>query len=270
MNSMVVSYILTCNTPAQLEAFLASAVAAQCGLERYPAIVVNQSSSSRCDDGYQQICEQYRVAHVRTSNAGASGGRAKCARHFQQSPASMMFYFEDDILFHPQRDPPGRCRFGFPNFVRDVLSHAVRIVVEEDLAYLKFNFHELWFDHSRNFTTQVPSFFEKLSVLGEAAYFVGDVYYSNWPMLITQAASQAIFSAGEVLMTEGTYMQRAQELRERGELRTGVLCAWPMGHDRRFDRGTKIDHVGVEEFAQHEWKWLSLGPFTEPIDGTVA
>lgn len=181
-----------------------------------------------------------------------------------------MFYFEDDIIFHPRRESPQRCRFGFPDFVRDVLTHAVQIVTEEDLAYLKLNFHELWFDHSRNFSTQAPSVFEKLSSIGDAAYFVGDVYYSNWPMLITQAGSRAIFDHDEPVMTEGAYVRRAQTLRDHRRLRTGVLAAWPMEHDRQFERGEKVDHVAPDEFAQHDWRWLSLGPFSEPIGGTMA
>jgi hypothetical protein len=231
------TYVLTHNSPAQLSLLLESfAAAAPDLLTQTEVVVVNQSTRPLPE--YDAVCERFGVTQVRVPNRGASGGRFTAARLFAESSHERMFFFEDDLVLRPPTADV-RCRFGFPGVVPDLYSVAQQIVTAEDLAYLKLTFHELFYDHSRDFLTNRPAAFEKLGHLG-VGYFVGDVYYSNWPMLITRAGSAALFH--EPTVTEGQIMARAAERLARGEFRAGVLAAFPVEHTRlEHDRPDKTD-----------------------------
>ena len=65
------------------------------------------------------------------------------------------------------------------------------------------------------------------------AYALGDVYYSNWPMLMTRRGNRTLFLEGEdVPLYEQLLMVRALKLTRAGQLRGGVLLASPINHNR--------------------------------------
>jgi hypothetical protein len=226
----IVTIVLTHNSPGQLAAFFGRLS------ERAPefgggsrVLVLNQSDLAGVLPDYARVCARYGAGQTCRPNRGASGGRFAAAELFHQSDADAMFFFEDDMLLW--EDHPLRCRFGFPNQVHNLFDKAVRVLESERLDYLKLSFHEVYADHSRNYYDGTPARFDKLgSVDDEVGYFVGQVYYSNWPMLITRAGSLKLFFPPAV--TEGDVVHRAARLHREGRLATGVLAAFPICHTR--------------------------------------
>lgn len=65
------------------------------------------------------------------------------------------------------------------------------------------------------------------------SYAIGDVHYSNWPLVITRRGNARLFlEDGAALRFEQTLMVRALELERAGELRGAVLLASPINHAR--------------------------------------
>lgn len=244
----ILTVILTHNSPNQLHAILDRLH------QREPEffaksrmVILNQSSCESFQPAYRDLCSRYQVENVCRVNRGASGGRFASAWFFQESDADAMFYFEDDMLLW--QGPLCRCRFGFPNQVHNLFDKAVRIVAAESLDYLKLTFHEVYADHSHNYYDGTPARFDKLgSVDNEVGYFVGQVYYSNWPMLITREGSEKLFYPPAV--TEGDVVYRAVALAREGRLKTGVLAAYPICHTRIEERPGRVDLESPREEGQ--------------------
>jgi hypothetical protein len=236
--------VLTHNSPNQLLAFFDRLGQKAPDLfARSRILVLNQTDVSGLHLEYSRICDNAGVGQLCRPNRGASGGRFAAAEVFHQSGEDSMFYFEDDMLLCD--DCLLRCRFGFPNQVHNLFDKAIRVLESEKLDYLKLTFHELYADHSRNYYDGTPARFDKLgSVDDEIGYFVGQVYYSNWPMLITRAGSMKLFVPPAV--TEGKVVQRAVRLHRDGELLTGVLAAFPICHTRIEPRPSCVDLVAAD------------------------
>lgn len=248
--SFIQSYILTYNAPGQLLAFLSSMKSAAPELFiDTEVIVVNQSTIDSTQPRYQAICEAFGVKMVNTLNAGASGGRVKCAHRFHESGAKYMYYFEDDIIFS---NTAKRCRFGFPSWLNQLHERCHSIIDNDKLDFLKLTFHEVYCDHSRNFVTGQLSRLE-IRHSANTCYFAGEVYYSNWPMIISQSGSRLLFTELTSRPSEGDISLSAHRMIERGELHVGVLAAWPLVHNRSCDRGDKVDTVPITELEQHPW-----------------
>lgn len=235
--------VLAHNSPNQLRAFFGRLRdRASDFFAKSHVLVLNQSDLPHLKGEYDRICAQYGTEHVCRANRGASGGRFAAAELFHASNAELMFYFEDDMLLWENEIL--RCRFGFPNQVRDLLGKAIRVVELESLDYLKLSFHEVYADHSRNYFDGTPARFEKLgSIDDEVGYLIGEVYYSNWPMLITKAGSMKVFFPPAV--TEGDIVWRAVSLYRAEKLRTGVLAAFPICHTRIENRPGRVDLATV-------------------------
>jgi hypothetical protein len=165
-----------------------------------------------------------------------------------------MVFFEDDMLWHAE---PGLCRNGFPQQVAGLLDAAIAIVQNEPgLDFLKLSFTEFYGDHRKNWAfynlppEQQAALFPRghdtridaLRNHAGLAYAVGEVHYSNWPLLITRRGNAHLFiDETPALRFEQTMMVRALELQRAGTLRGAVLLASPINHDRHvhYDGGRK-------------------------------
>jgi hypothetical protein len=241
----ILTIVLTHNSPRQLQAFVDRLeLRAPEFLVRSLVLILNQSDIATLQPEYDTICAEYHLEQICRINRGASGGRFVAAELFHDSDADALFFFEDDMLLW--NEPGARCRFGFPNHVSGLFDKAVRILESEKLDYLKLCFHELYADHSRNHYDNTPARFDKLgSIDEEIGYFVGEVYYSNWPMLITQSGSRKLFFPPAV--TEGEIVNRAFRLHTQGKITTGVLAAFPICHTRIEDRPGCADLLTIPE-----------------------
>jgi hypothetical protein len=242
-------YVLSFNAPAQLAAWFASVERAEPRLlaSATTRVVLDNSTDRDTEPDYAALCARYGFEHVRRGNLGILGGRSWCARHFaSDSAADFMLFFEDDMLLHTD---PGVCRNGFPTVIPEVVAKAVEIIRNEpSIDFLKLSYTEFYGDHTRNwaFYNLPPHRRDELFPDGNRtsirlikshaglSYALGEIFYSNWPMLITRRGNDLLFMQDDgSARFEQTLMVRALELARAGQLQGGVLLASPINHDRQ-------------------------------------
>ena len=70
------------------------------------------------------------------------------------------------------------------------------------------------------------------------AYLTGDVYYSNWPLLVSREGNQKMFIDTKWdHPLEQTWMSHMFQLTKEGKLSPAILLASPIWHDRIFFYG---------------------------------
>jgi hypothetical protein len=239
-------YVLSFNAPVQFEQWLASVEAAAPELLGVSTrVLLNNSTDEATFAAYDDLCARYGFSQVRLGNLGINGGRLWCARHFDAETAcDAMIYFEDDMLLAAD---DGRCRNGLSRRVPDLLERASQIVRCEDLDFLKLSFTEVFGDHTQNWTYYNLGQLERAELFpdgpatrvdavksyGGVSYLLGEVFYSNWPMLMTRRGNRAMFLGDDdIPRYEQWLMIRALRLARSGALRGGVLLASPIEHRR--------------------------------------
>jgi hypothetical protein len=249
----VAVYVLTYNAPTQLATWFDS-------VERFePAllapgvskILLDNSTDEAATAANRELAERHGFGHVQQGNVGIVGGRIWCARHFaEQTDDDLMIFFEDDMLMH---EASGVCRNGFPTQVPGLLRKAVSIVQNEpDLDFLKLSYSEYYGDHRQNWAYHnlTPEKRAELFPNGSGTridaikshdglpYAIGEVHYSNWPMLVTRRGNELLFQqTPTVAPFEQTLMVHALELARAGTLKGAVLLASPINHHRHVHYG---------------------------------
>ncbi|MFP5379486.1 MAG: hypothetical protein ACLGHP_07010, partial [Vicinamibacteria bacterium] len=251
-------YVLTYNAPEQLARWCTSVATADPTIldPARSKVLLNNSTDETTFAAYDEICARHGFTQVRQGNLGILGGRLWCARHFaDESLDDFMVFFEDDMLLHTEQ---GVCRNGFPTYVPDLLAKTVEIVRNEpSLDYLKWSFSEFYGDHLENWAyynldpARRPAMFpdghrtrvDAVKSHDGLAYAMGEIYYSNWPMVLTRAGNEKLFlrDGGQAARFEQTLMVRALELQRGGQLGTAVLLASPVNHQRdiHYESGTR-------------------------------
>ncbi len=240
-------YVLTYNAPEQLAAWFESTAANE-PLLLGPDVdrtLLDNSTDDEAARANAALAARHGFAYVREDNLGIMGGRVWCARHFDRSSADLMLFFEDDMLWHAT---PGLCRNGFPQRVEGLVAAAVAIVQNEpSLDFLKLSYSEFYGDHRQNwayfnlppdrradlFPDGSDTRFQAIRSHAGVSYALGDVHYSNWPLIITRRGNARLFlDDAAALRFEQTLMVRAFELERAGTLRGAVLLASPISHER--------------------------------------
>lgn len=251
-------YVLTFNCPRQLALLLASWADAFQAVHALQLYIVDQSTAADCQRDNQAICQRYGGRYLAPGNLGICGGRQFIADHFADSGAAYMLFLEDDML-HATQD--GTCRSGFARRVDRLLPRALAILVSRQLDFLKLSFTEfygsndqqwawhnvteerraqLWPQHPKRTAglalEQIPpANFSQLGQLEGLPYALGEVFYCNWPQLVSRAGNRRMFLDRRWPQPhEQFWMAHLYERARRGELRGGVLLASPIEHRREF------------------------------------
>lgn len=249
-------YILTFNAPKQLELLLQSWHGELHSLPALRLHIVDNSNEASYRAENLQLCQRHGAVHLAQGNLGICGGRQFIADHFDQSGAAYMLFLEDDMLCC---DKDGTCRSGLPRRAERLLRRALAILIAARLDFLKLSFTEffgsndqqwawhnvtderraaLWPMHPRRSSglalDEIPAVrFSRIGHLDGLAYAVGEVFYSNWPQLVTRAGNRRMFLETRWRQPfEQTWMAHLYERSLRGELAGGVLLASPIEHRR--------------------------------------
>lgn len=249
------TYIITFNSPDQLQMVLDS-------FEKYNKdiltktniIVVNNTTNHILYEDYNKIIQRYNITEIRKDNIGICGGRQFVAEHFAQSNADYMIFFEDDMLL----DLVGVCPFGFNKNVPDLLQLSIKIMDKEDYDFLKFSFSEFyghngeqWSWHNVPGDKRIAYFgqssqrpltkFNNIKSLENIPYADGEIYYSNWPHIISKSGNQKCFLDTKWHHPfEQTWMSHIYTLTKENKIKPGILLASPITHNR-------IHHYGSNE-----------------------
>jgi hypothetical protein len=193
------------------------------------------------------------------SNTGICGGRQAVAEHFHESDADYMLFFEDDMTFNTIDQEGKFCRNGFRKYIDNIYEIIHKIMYIEDFDFLKLSFTEVYFDNDKQCSwynvpqpvreTYWPDYcslpeigldpncpktsFGTINTLDEVSYITGDIYYGNWPMIVSKEGNRKMF-IDTVFENpfESTWMSHMFQLTKEGKLNPAILLASPIWHDR--------------------------------------
>jgi hypothetical protein len=254
-------YMLTFNFPEQIEHTIKTweANSSDWLTKSHRKILIDNSNKQEAIDGNKAICEKYGFEHIITGeNLGINRGRQLVAEHFDESDSDYYFFFEDDMGFNPS-DDNGFCRNGFRKYIPNLYDTVHKIMLKEEFDFLKLSYTEVYMDnniqvswynvpqhirveHWPNYT-KLPvqgldpnaprTKFDKIDVLNEVSYISGDIYYANWPMIVSKEGNRKMFIDTKWAHPyEQTWMSYMYQETKKGNLKPAVLLAAPVWHNR--------------------------------------
>jgi hypothetical protein len=257
-DSKVGLYVIGFNSPKQFDTLIQSMLQYDKNFIDKPVkYLLDNSTDLSTTDKYKEICNEYGFEHIKKDNLGICGGRQFIAEHFDESDLEYMFFFEDDMFFYPKKGEI--CRNGFNRYVEDLYMKSLTIINNEELDFLKLNFSEFYGDNSTQWSWyNVPQVVresiwpnnKKLPVQGldpnapktkfnnikscdGVPYGIGEVYYCNWPQVVSKTGSNKMFletTWGHPF--EQTWMSHMFQETIKGNIKSGVLLLTPTEHNR--------------------------------------
>lgn len=246
-------YVITFNAPDQFEHLISSMVMYDNNfLDATKKYVLDNSDDEEMQARNKNIAETHGFEYLSTGqNLGITGGRQWIAEHFDNSGADFMIYFEDDMLFYSGNDEPSRS--GLPRYVQNLYYSLLSIMRREKYDFLKLSFDEVfasnstqtsWYNVSADKKKEywgsralLPfTKFNNIKIYNQIPYADGEVFYCNWPHIISRDGNKKVFLDREWLApAEHRIMAYAYSLSRDQKLNSAVLLATPIEHTRLFD-----------------------------------
>jgi hypothetical protein len=253
-------YILTFNFPEQVLHTIKSMEKTPIWLNTPHLVLLDNSTTEEVREQNREIAKQYNFEYISLEgNTGICGGRQSAAEHFHESDADFMFFFEDDMTVNPPEIEGQFCRNGFRKYVPNLYNIVHKIMLKDKFDFLKLTFTEVYFDNDKQCTWyNVPQTirtrdwpdYDKLPVTGldpnapltnfknmrvfdGLAYLDGEVYYANWPMIVSKEGNKKMFidtKWGHPF--EQTWMSHIYQETKKGNIKPAILLAAPIWHDR--------------------------------------
>jgi hypothetical protein len=255
--SKVALYVITYNSPKQFKTLIDSMKAYDENfLTNTKKYLLDNSTNKETYDEYKALCDEYNFEHIKKDNIGICGGRQFIAEHFDTTDCDYMFFFEDDMFFYPKEE---ECKNGFKRFDKNLFFKSLQIIKKENLDFLKLNFTELYGDNSTQWAwynvpqhirekhwptkNQLPvqgldpnaprTVYESIKSHFNIPYAIGEVYYCNWPQIVSKIGNQKMFlDTTWAHPFEQTWMSHMFQLTIQGVLKGGILLMTPTEHDR--------------------------------------
>ena len=247
-------YVIGFNSPKQFDTLVKSIKKYDKHMfrdtEKY---LLNNSIDRSTDKEYTKLCKKYDFTQIKKDNIGICGGRQFIAEHFNKTNLDYYYFFEDDMFFYNGDDKT--CNLGFPRKVENIHDKVLTISQIEKLDFIKLNFTEFFGDNSKQWAwnnlpndkqktffpyskNQPYTLFKNIKSLG-VPYALGEVYYCNWPQLVSRVGNTKMFLELKwEYPYEQTWMSHFFHLTREDKLKGAVLLATPTLHDR-FDHYDK-------------------------------
>jgi len=251
-------YVIGFNSPNQLKTLIDSMLAYDEDFIKKPRkILLDNSTDLSTTPIYSELCSEYGFEHIKKENLGICGGRQWIAEHFEKSDMEYMYFFEDDMFFYPKEGET--CRSGFNRFVPNLFRKSLSIIQKEKFDFLKLNFSEFFGDNSIQWSWyNVPQVvreeywpnnkelpqngtsenapktkYESVSIFDGVPYVTGDVYYCNWPQVVSKEGSRKMFlETTWAHPYEQTWMSHIFQETKKGKINGGLLLLTPTEHNR--------------------------------------
>jgi len=247
-NNNTTLYINTFNSPAQLQMVLDSFELFDNNfLSKTEKVLINNSTNEELFSDYDSISKKYDFREIRKGNMGICRARQYAAEEFAKSGNKYMLFFEDDMLLDFNTFT---CPFGFNKKIRDLYNVVHKIMDLEEYDFLKFSFSEFyghngeqWSWHNVPMDRKIEYFgdinkkpytkFSAIKSINGTPYAEGEVYYSNWPHIISQEGNQKCFLDTKWgAPFEQTWMSHIYTLTRESQVRPAILLASPITHNR--------------------------------------
>jgi hypothetical protein len=253
-------YVLTFNFPQQLQTLLDSYEKHPEWLNRTRKILIDNSTELQARLDNKVIADKYGFEHIITGkNGGICGGRQLVAEHFHESDSDYYVFLEDDMCLHTPTMEGKFCRNGFRQFIPNLYDIIHKIMIKENFDYLKLSYTEVymdnniqvsWYNVPQGVRTEVwPHYdrlpvngldnnaprtqFNNINVLDGVSYISGEIYYANWPMIVSKEGNKKMFiDLKWAHPYEQTWMSHMFQETRKGNLHPAVLLASPVNHNR--------------------------------------
>ena len=251
-------YVITFNSPNQFETLIKSMEMYDRNfLDKPKKFLLDNSSDLTTTDRYKELCDEFGFEHIKKDNLGICGGRQWIAEHSQENNFDFYWFFEDDMFFYGGLDKT--CKNGFVRKIPDLYNKSIQIAKKESLDFIKLNFTEFYGDNGTQFSWyNVPQsvreeywpekstlpvqgldpnaprtkFNEVRSYKG-LAYGIGEVYYCNWPQVVSRYGNEKMFLTTKWDRPfEQTYMSYIYQETKKNNIKSALLFATPTEHDR--------------------------------------
>jgi hypothetical protein len=251
-------YVITFNSPKQFETLIESMIQYDKDfLDKPKKYLLDNSSDLETTEEYRKICVLNGFEHIKKENLGICGGRQFIAEHADENNFDFYFFFEDDMFFYPKQGEV--CKNGFNRRVNNLYINSLEITKKEDLDFLKMNYTEFYGDNGtqwswynvpqhirEEFWPNKPNLpvmgldpnaprtnFEKILSYKNIPYALGDVYYCNWPQVVTKYGNKKMFLETKWARPfEQTWMSFIYQETKKGNINPGLLLLTPTEHDR--------------------------------------
>lgn len=253
-------YILSFNSPDQFKSTAEAIKIADSEMfNTCRKILINNSTDETTYSQYDEFCNVLGFEEIHRENLGICGGRQFIAEHFEESDADFYLFFEDDMMINPKETENEVCRNGFRKYIPNLYETIVGIIIKENFDFLKLSFSEFYGDNSKQWAwynvpqtvrtelwpnyDKLPEYgldlnspktkFNTIGVHAGVAYITGDVYYSNWPQIVSKAGNKKMFlNTKWEHPFEQTWMSHMFQETVIGRLNPAVLLASPINHNR--------------------------------------
>jgi len=253
-------YMLTFNFPEQVLHTIGSMKKTPEWLEKPNLFLLDNSTDENAKIRNREIASEHNFEYIDLGgNTGICGGRQAAAEHFHDSDADYMFFFEDDMTVNPPELKGEVCRNGFRKYIPNIYNLAHRIMMKEQFDFLKLSFTEVYFDNDKqcswynvpqNIRTRDWPDYDKLPIHGldpnapltefknirnmdGLTYIDGEVYYANWPMIVSKEGNKKMFIDTKWAHPfEQTWMSHMYQMTKEGKLHPAILLASPIWHER--------------------------------------
>lgn len=252
-------YVITFNSPKQFRKLCETYSVEKGFFTHARKIVLDNSTDLSTTEEYLKICEEYGFEHVKKDNVGICGGRQWVAEHFDQTDADYYIFLEDDMNIN--NSTLGNCKNGFLTYVPNLYTKVHRICELNGYDFLKFSYTEFYGDNTTQWAWynvpqdyRVANFpekpylpaqgldpsaprtkFDHIGVEQGLPYIDGEIYYCNWPQLVSREGNKKMFLTEKWDRPfEQTWMSYIYQQTKKGLIKGAVLLASPITH-HRFD-----------------------------------
>jgi hypothetical protein len=251
-------YVITFNSPKQFETLINSMTQYDKDfLDKPKKYLLDNSTDLTTTEEYRNLCVLHGFEHIKKENLGICGGRQWVAEHSEENGFDFHFFFEDDMFFYNGVDTV--CKNGFNRYVKNLYKKVLDITKQEGFDFIKMNYTEFYGDNGTQwswynvpqsvrgqFWPEKPSLpvrgldpnapktkFTKVVSYQGLPYASGEIYYCNWPQVVTREGNKKMFlNTTWAHPFEQTWMSHIYQETKKGNIKPGLLLLTPTEHNR--------------------------------------
>lgn len=251
-------YVITFNSPKQFETLITSMIDYDTDfLDKPKKFLLDNSSDLSTTEKYLELCKEYGFEHIKKDNLGICGGRQFIAEHSEENGFDFHFFFEDDMFFYNGKETV--CKNGFNRYVKNLYRKILEITKQEGFDFVKMNYTEFYGDNGtqwswynvpqsvreqfwpekstlpvRGLDPNAPKTkYEKIITYEGIPYTSGEIYYCNWPQVVTREGNKKMFlNTTWAHPFEQTWMSHIYQETKKGNIKPGLLLTTPTEHNR--------------------------------------
>ena len=251
-------YVITFNSPKQFETLITSMIDYDTDfLDKPKKFLLDNSSDLSTTEKYLELCKEYGFEHIKKDNLGICGGRQFIAEHSEENGFDFHFFFEDDMFFYNGKETV--CKNGFNRYIKNLYRKVLDITKQEGFDFVKMNYTEFYGDNGtqwswynvpqsvreqfwpekstlpvRGLDPNAPKTkYEKILSYEGIPYTSGEIYYCNWPQVVTREGNKKMFlNTTWAHPFEQTWMSHIYQETKNGNIKPGLLLTTPTEHNR--------------------------------------